>query len=395
MKNIALKIIMIVFLLIFNTSVNAFEEIDIHGFISQGYLKSDHNNFYADTEDGTFEFNEMGINFGTRVTPRLFLSLQILALDLGDIGNDEITVDYAFADFRWKDWLGFRAGKAKNSVGLYGKYWDLDIVRPYIILPQGVYSSSFRDLLYSSKGVAVYGYLQAGRLGNFNYYIGYGQDDIPADGDIGSMIAGKIGGRALSEIKIDKKYGGVIDWNTPVRNLLLKYGQYKTKLKFIAGSDFEIHSEIPVRVFSVQYGWKDLKIEYERMWSPDTEEIIYINGLKMDPIFFPSLGFYYSLFYRCSKRIEIGTYHSQIYPFENDRRGSKFKLSGLPETLAWLKDYCLLIRFDLNDNFIFKMELHLMDGNAVGFIQDQYFINSGNKLEKNWNLYAMKITYIF
>ena len=37
---------------------NEWGTIDIHGFISQGFLKSDRNNFYAKTEDGTFRFNE-------------------------------------------------------------------------------------------------------------------------------------------------------------------------------------------------------------------------------------------------------------------------------------------------------------------------------------------------
>ena len=37
--------------------------IDIHGFISQGYLQSTDNNYLANTDKGTFEFNEAAINF--------------------------------------------------------------------------------------------------------------------------------------------------------------------------------------------------------------------------------------------------------------------------------------------------------------------------------------------
>ncbi|MEZ4526471.1 MAG: hypothetical protein R2941_11180, partial [Desulfobacterales bacterium] len=55
---------------------NAFElgDIEIHGFISQGYLLSDHNNYMADTEDGTFQFNETGISFGTELLDQLRVS---------------------------------------------------------------------------------------------------------------------------------------------------------------------------------------------------------------------------------------------------------------------------------------------------------------------------------
>ena len=36
--------------------------LNMHGFLSQGYLKSDANNFLAETKDGTFEFREYGLN---------------------------------------------------------------------------------------------------------------------------------------------------------------------------------------------------------------------------------------------------------------------------------------------------------------------------------------------
>ena len=63
------------------------QEVDIHGFISQGYLKSTGNNFLAETKRGTWEFTEVGINFGTYVTDELRLGMQLFARDLGEMGN--------------------------------------------------------------------------------------------------------------------------------------------------------------------------------------------------------------------------------------------------------------------------------------------------------------------
>ena len=71
-----MKIIQIVImtLLIFSMSAMAQDEgtdfngINIHGFISQGYLKSSDNNYQGNTEDGTFEFNEIGLTFSTELT---------------------------------------------------------------------------------------------------------------------------------------------------------------------------------------------------------------------------------------------------------------------------------------------------------------------------------------
>ena len=44
--------------------VDLLGNVDVHGFVSQGYMRSQHNNYLAnDSSDGTFAFNEIGINF--------------------------------------------------------------------------------------------------------------------------------------------------------------------------------------------------------------------------------------------------------------------------------------------------------------------------------------------
>ena len=57
------------------------DQIVIQGFISQGYLKSSKNNFFSSSKDGTFEFNEMGINFSTDIDDKLHMGMQFFAND--------------------------------------------------------------------------------------------------------------------------------------------------------------------------------------------------------------------------------------------------------------------------------------------------------------------------
>ena len=51
------------------------EGVEIHGFISQGYIKSTkQNNFpVSDSGHGSFNFNDFGINFSKQITPALRL----------------------------------------------------------------------------------------------------------------------------------------------------------------------------------------------------------------------------------------------------------------------------------------------------------------------------------
>src|SRR5262245_49671514 len=57
--------------------------LQIHGFISPGFMLSTGNNYLAKTRDGSFEFAETGINFTKPLTDELRLGVQLFARDLG------------------------------------------------------------------------------------------------------------------------------------------------------------------------------------------------------------------------------------------------------------------------------------------------------------------------
>ena len=84
-------VILITFLLSLSLGIMAQDDagLNIHGFVSQGYLHSSDNNYQGNTEDGTFEFNELGINFSTQLTDELRLGIQFFARDLGNFGISE------------------------------------------------------------------------------------------------------------------------------------------------------------------------------------------------------------------------------------------------------------------------------------------------------------------
>ncbi|GBC63154.1 hypothetical protein DENIS_4147 [Desulfonema ishimotonii] len=85
-----------------NASAAELGGVDIHGFISQGYLKSDDNNFLGNSEDGSFQFNEMGINFSRELTDKLRIGVQFFSRDLSAVGNNDVVVDWAYGDYRWR-----------------------------------------------------------------------------------------------------------------------------------------------------------------------------------------------------------------------------------------------------------------------------------------------------
>src|SRR4051794_20873387 len=100
--------------------------LEIHGFVSQGFILSSGNNYLASSKKGSFEFAELGVNFTELLTEKLRVGLQFFAHDLGPIGSYSAKADWFYLDYHWQDWLGFRAGRTKLPFGLYNETNDID-----------------------------------------------------------------------------------------------------------------------------------------------------------------------------------------------------------------------------------------------------------------------------
>src|SRR5215510_11082674 len=83
--------------------------VHVHGFVSQGFIKTTHNDYLAKSERGSFEFTEVGLNFTTFLTDELRLGVQFFARDVGPIGDYKPQVDWFYLDYRFADWFGIRA----------------------------------------------------------------------------------------------------------------------------------------------------------------------------------------------------------------------------------------------------------------------------------------------
>ena len=131
--------------------------LETHGFVSFGYLQTARNNWLGPTEEGTSEFWEAAANVIARPMDRLRLGVQLFARDLVDYDNGKVTVDWAYADYRCDDAIGFQVGRFKLPLGLYNESLDVDAARTEIFLPPSVYDPQSRDFQISTDGAKLYG----------------------------------------------------------------------------------------------------------------------------------------------------------------------------------------------------------------------------------------------
>jgi hypothetical protein len=145
----------------FGASAHAID-YQVHGYVAQGFVYSQDNNFFGDSTDGSFDYYEAGISATVEVTPKLLLAAQAAVRDAGISDDGSGRLDYALADYRLVSeattQAGLRAGKVKNALGFYNETRDVVFTRPSILLPS-VYSDNQnqRSLIFTAPGAQAYG----------------------------------------------------------------------------------------------------------------------------------------------------------------------------------------------------------------------------------------------
>ncbi|MBF0421833.1 MAG: hypothetical protein HQL73_02450 [Magnetococcales bacterium] len=155
----------------------------MHGFLSQGYITSSDYDYYTKTDGGTFNFNELGVNFSWNANDRLRLGGQLVSRGLGEVDHNDIKVDWALADYHWEDWLGLRLGRIKIPNGLFNEVMDVDAARSQILPPGSVYNLYYRDLIIAVNGLNLYGNTDPG-FGNLEYSLYVGKEPVEPKGGL-------------------------------------------------------------------------------------------------------------------------------------------------------------------------------------------------------------------
>jgi hypothetical protein len=369
-----------------NTSTADMGDVRIGGFVSQGYLKTDHNNYLVDSKTGSYEFNEMGVNFQTNPSENLRIGAQLFARDLGDVGNDKVYFNWVFGEYNWKEWMGFRAGIIKTAFGLYNGTRDYDMLRTPIFLPSSVYNEWTRDAFESMKGFQAFGNVELGKAGLLKYELTGGNIAIPTDSGA-ALFLKKVTPSVdtISDIQVDPVYSGYLEWKTPLDGLRLAYTNfYAKKLVYDMTITGGLASTATVKdaihqVFSVEYLYNNLLLAGEYYKSDyDSHTVIPAINFSGSTKYESGDRYYLSASYRFTNWLETGAYYSM---YENDKH--------VNADANELKDICGSVRFDITPNTLVKFEIHKMNGLFGVFTEDDGSTN------KNWMLYGAKVSYNF
>jgi hypothetical protein len=425
---VALHVVIGALALASTTTVCAFDlgDIVIHGFVTQSYIKTTENQMFGmNTVDGSFDWFEAGINFSTEPVEGLRIGLQLYARELGPQGNEEIKIDWAMGDYRWKDELGFRIGKVKLPFGLFNEVRDADMARPSILLPQAIYSENLRELINAYLGGEIYGTLSMGGAGDLSYRLFGGTMNLDGAYVIERFMrnGAESGMRSLpfplaepnytiSNIRanMDHIYGGELQWHTPVDGLrfnityhtseshfsnLTTYsgwmGQVPASINLTTSTSYESLENV---VLSTEYRAGKLHVVGEYWWN-DIRTQNTIGGLpfpmpQMPAIEEGPIAYYGQVAYRVKDWLQLSGYYSEFFKNRGDKDGDALVARGQPAYYGWSKEFSATARFDISQSWVFKIEGHFYDGGATA-----QKIDNPDGIEKDWSMLIGRFSFYF
>jgi len=383
------------------------QSLSTGGFVSVGYLQSSHYNYLADTDEGTFDFVEAGLNASWTPANRTTVNGQAFLFEFGPYGNYQPLIDYLFIDYSHSKTFGIRAGRIKRELGLYTHIQDIDVSRSSILLPHGIYDPRYRDLSASLDGIAFYGTLDLPWSSRFYYNLYGGAIELETEGGIAGLALTELSNitvnNKIEKLEIDSNIGAQFWYYPNIEGLRFGYaisryngvdiatrGTFPSAIPdpFLAGKDMLINGSNIIYEFhqySVEYYIDNWTFTSEMQKS--TAEASYqrtIGGITFPDNAQPSrFHTWTASAARRFGKLEVGlTYTAMPNKDSPNETGNS----------SYQNDHQVSLRYDVNDHWTLKVEAHSIEGTKRLF--NQYGQNP--VLDQNsWTLWAAKSTFTF
>ncbi len=355
------------------------ENIQLHGFATQGFLYSSKNNYLGmNSSAGSLQWTDGAVSVTDSVTDKLRVGIQLHMYQMGQFGGPQVQIDWASGDYKVNDHFGVRAGKIKTVLGLFNDSQDVEPVFLWILLPQTTYPIDNRSFMLSELGGAVYGDFELGKSGGHLRYIFHGGDST-LDSNQGYAQQLAEAGLNFANAPHCSTYGSDFRWLTPVRGLMVGASGLAQNMEGLAtnGSVNLPFFFVPAFYAQFQRGKWFFAGEYWR--APVDMEI------TIGPVTFPFLidqrSWYAMASYHLFRRAQVGTYYSHYLN----------KAYNNSDPANYSKDWVISGRYDFNAYFYGKLEGHFLHGDGLGY----YTGVNPNGLAPNANMLAAKIGFTF
>jgi len=366
------------------------EEIELHGFLTQGFFHSSDNNFFGHSDDGISPgLTEIGINASYQPFSRLRFAAQGLYRRAGDVDRGSVRLDYGLADLTLLNYdsgkLGIRGGRIKIPFGLYNETRDVPFTHPTILLPQGIYFDRSRSLLLSADGGSIYAE-QRTRYGDFAFKFNVGMPLGPHK-EIQTIVVGN--GDAMGSLEGDPAIATQLTYEINGGEYVFAVSYMDLKLHYHPAAGELLRAStahIQPLMFSAQYNGEKFTLtgEYNYRWNN--------FGAFAPEGKFITESWYVEGSYRILPKLQATVRYDVIYMDKDDKRGDGAAFLGYERHTAFANDWMAGLRWDITPSWMLRADYHHIHGTAILSQGD----NPDRKLTtQDWELYGLQLSFRF
>lgn len=374
------------------------DNLQIHGFLTQGFFHSSNNNIYGQSDDGISPgLTEIGVNFNYQAFDRLRFAGQGLYRRAGDVDPGSVRLDYGLADLILYEYengkVGVRGGRIKTPYGLYNETRDVAFTHPTILLPQGIYFDRSRSLLLSADGGSFYAEHRTG-FGDFNFKFNIGIPSNDFD-EIKTIVlaSNSAHGQFATEPSIATQLsyevnGGEYIFAISYMDLEFKYSPIPGETTIVGLPLTTSVTRIRPLLFSAQYNGENFTLsgEYNYRWN-NFGNFAQFGGGK-----FVTESWYVEASYRILPQLQATVRYDSLSMDNNDRGGDGAKLLGFPNHTAYAKDWVFGLRYDITESLMARADYTRVHGTS-------WLPQADNpdpfKTVQDWDLFAMQLSFKF
>ena len=364
--------------------------VQIHGFVSQGCAYSNENNFLTmKTSSGSCAMTDGGINASVQLNDHLRIGAQVYDSNVGLLNDWHPSLDWAYVDYRFKDWFGIRGGKVKTVLGLYNDTQDMEFLYTWALLPQGLYPLDLRDTTIAHTGGDFYGNISLRKAGTLSYTAYAGQRSDNKWG--GYYYNTQDEGVPLSSLT-GIVYGGDARWTTPISGLTAGVSWMDTRMHIegILQTEYNLPytgDTKPEYVTSVYGDYTHGNWHFSGELRRNHEFLALTTAGQTSLSNFSDNGWFLTAAYRLTKKLELGTYHSRYYvesPHTSDPNGNH------------IFDQAVTARYDFTSFWDVKVEGHFMNGYGDIYSAHGFYLRSNpNGLKPDTDMIVVRTGFNF
>jgi len=363
--------------------------LQIHGFLTQAYVQTTDNQFFGDSEDGSFDFRELGVNASYRFNPNLMTSAQLLSRTAGEMYDGSLTVDYAQLDYQFhmteQNRFGLILGRYKNPFGLFNDTRDVAATRPGIFMPQSIYWDRVRNMVLSNDGLQFYSEHNVG-LHRFNLQLLAGR--TPIDENVEQTYLDPALDASMEQDGLTTGGRLLYEWDGGRIRLALSNAMLSLDSETNSLPDGRIG--IDYWVFSAQYNEGPWRLTAEYMQEPLDYQgfggFLEVADTTVD-------GYYLQGDYRLHEDWEVMVRYEESHYDKDDPDGTeRSRLTGLPEHFFYSRLWTLGLLWEPTENLMLRTEFSRVDGTI--FLSNRENPNPADTV-REWNLFSLLVSYSF